>query len=488
MSQNIRKTALIVVGATFFTLLCNAPLLILGNHVFFQRAMINIDYSIAAALALLMRSPTLLGVTLPILFGLDIAFSFSPAYHFSPQSTAQALADLGKVSPVYLIVLFIIFLAYVFFAVWMALIIISECTKQFKNKKNAAIFAATLLIIAVTAAWQDHKSVRQQSPDVRDDDSNFASSTTNNLYTALKTYHASQEIQSSVDSSSQPNVLDTWPGFDESQPSSVLLIMVESLGLPTDPELNQFQLEHLLDLGHLDNISIHQGSTSFNGSTVPGELRELCSIQVTTLRPDLSATASRCLPERFKSMGYHTTAIHGFVGSMFSRNIWYEQLGFHDVFFAADLTINNPQTKRCGVAFNGICDNEVWNFIIARESTMAGKPRFTYWLTLSAHLPLGPDETTREQARRDCSRYEALTDNLPVCLLLHQHRVLFSRIAQSVSSGHFSDTVIILVGDHAPPFIQQRYRQRFSDNQVPFVVIDIAPDHPPDAKEQPFHE
>lgn len=478
------------IGALLFMVLCNAPLLLLGNLVFLQRALINVDYSLMGGAALLaMRSPLLLTLAVATTLTLDFIFSFSPAYHFSVSSVSQALIDLEQVAPVYSAAIVIAVATCVALVTWAAVHTILACTDRFRDTKRNLVFAASLFLTAAAAAGLDWQHGRQKLSDIHTGDINFASSTSKYLYTAIKTFQTSDAIVPDINSPpAQPGTLKTWMNDSGRLPANIILIVVESLGLPLDPELNRFQLEPLSGLAMADRVSVRMGTTSFSGSTVPGELRELCSIQTASLRPDLSAIADNCLPEWAKGKGYRTTAIHGFSRSMFSRNIWYRQLGFDQVFFAADISRWTPGVKRCGIAFNGICDDEAWQFVVDHATGAGNVPRFTYWLTLSAHLPLGSDEPTRRQASHDCSRHPALTDNYPVCLLLHYHRALFLKIAQSVSSGHFSDTVIILVGDHAPPFIQQRYRQRFSDNQVPFVVIDIAPDHPPDAKEQPFHE
>lgn len=255
----------------------------------------------------------------------------------------------------------------------------------------------------------------------------------------------------------------------------MILIIVESLGAPVAPDVADLQLQSLLQLDALSGVSVTRGSIPFHGSTVPAELRELCSVRSGTLHPDVTAIAAACLPLQLRQHGYHGTAIHGFSGSMFSRNLWYRQLGFDDIRFAPDVLRLKPDASRCGIAFNGICDQDAWDFLLDQVLDDERERQFIYWLTLSAHLPLVADEQRGEQAHRDCAVLSDLQTQFPVCLLIHQHRSLFTRIAGTVASGRFRDTLLIVVGDHAPPFIRPPYRQVFSDTHVPYLIIDIAP-------------
>lgn len=226
----------------------------------------------------------------------------------------------------------------------------------------------------------------------------------------------------------------------------------------------------------MPGVTVDQDSTPFHGSTVAAEIRELCRQRTATLHPEATAIAPACLPRKLRANGYHSTAIHGFSGSMFSRNRWYRQLGFDDIHFAAGILGRHVQATRCGLAFNGVCDHDTWDFLVDQVLESGHERQFIYWLTLSAHLPLVAGEAVAGQAARECAAQPGLQVDTPVCLLIHQHRTLFARIATAVASGRFRDTLFIVVGDHAPPFVRQRYRLAFSATHVPYLVIHVAPE------------
>jgi phosphoglycerol transferase MdoB-like AlkP superfamily enzyme len=164
-------------------------------------------------------------------------------------------------------------------------------------------------------------------------------------------------------------------------------------------------------------------------------------------------------------------AIHGFLGTMFSRNRWYPSLAFDDVWFAPELDERIVKATRCGIAFHGICDSEVWNLIGDIASGNSGSKQFIYWLTLTAHLPMeNPDKSSSES----CESFDMLVQHPELCNLVLQQRKLFSNIATHISSRKLTNTRILLVGDHMPPFLDNDIRSFFNSEYVPFIDIQIS--------------
>jgi phosphoglycerol transferase MdoB-like AlkP superfamily enzyme len=246
-------------------------------------------------------------------------------------------------------------------------------------------------------------------------------------------------------------------------------VVVESLGEFLDRNLNDYQLEPLLRLKDQVGVRVQTGAVGFEGSTVPGELRELCGIRLLTVNPSVSVLQTEtCLPRTFHNLGYRTTAIHGFLGTLFSRNRWYPSLGFDDIWFAPELDRKIKNAKRCGIAFHGLCDTEIWNLI---EKLVTRKPptnQFIYWITLSAHLPI---ENLPTESQKHCNGFEVMARHPDLCSLVLKQRELFSRIAKSIGEKKINNTRILIVGDHAPPFLDARVRSFSDPANVPFIDI-----------------
>jgi hypothetical protein len=246
----------------------------------------------------------------------------------------------------------------------------------------------------------------------------------------------------------------------------IVLVVVESWGL-----FNNHHSEDLLSAiyseGGLSNrYEIQQGSVPFVGTTVYGEVRELCGssygFAVEQARP---RELTHCLPERLNGLGYQTTAVHGMDGRLFARNEWYANVGFKDNWFQDRLLAAGLQ--QCGGAIRGVCDSSISSWITQRLQSSKG-PQFIYWMTLNSHLPLAVPSGLANGAACDvlppavssgalCSWYQLIAN-------VHQS---IAQMARTVTRP----TVFIIVGDHAPPFANETIRDLFSQSQVPYIIL-----------------
>jgi len=407
------------------------------------------------------------GLGAALILILDVVFSIAPAYHFSLSSVVDSIRDfvslepafmLVEISKVTLIVLVSAFLVYL----------------SLKKAQSLKIIAMTSLVSAITVTFLD---IRFSANALSDSDaytlnSNIAASSINSLRVAFSTADHDAQVQhfSPMESASElfRNSLET--GSNRFQ--TTILIMVESLGEFMNPEVNYFQMEPILALKNQTGLVVNRGVVEFEGSTVPGELRELCGIKLLAVHPDSSILPiEKCLPRIFHDLGYRTLAIHGFSGAMFSRNRWYPSFGFDDVWFAPELDAQIVKAKRCGIAFRGMCDNEVWKLIEELVSNESESKQFIYWLTLSAHLPV---ENPNKSSSDSCASFDILVQRPALCNLVLQQRKLFTNIATDINKRKLANTRIILVGDHPPPFVNSEIRSFFNTELVPYVDIQIS--------------
>jgi hypothetical protein len=253
------------------------------------------------------------------------------------------------------------------------------------------------------------------------------------------------------------------------EPPNIVLVVVESWGLPLDLGLARAITAPYSDPAITGKYRVVNGTAPYPGLTVPGEARELChsTMGFGILRLS-SEQAQRCLPDQLRARGYESTAIHGYAGEMFYRAAWYRKVGFDRTWFAADLKgIGLPQ---CGGAFPGICDGAIANFIgSSLLSSKRPQPEFIYWVTLNSHLPVParpalPDDNA-------CAARAELRDSAALCSWFRLVRAVHQSVSRIATGALARPTIFVLVGDHAPPFGDPQLRGQFSATQVPYVML-----------------
>lgn len=245
----------------------------------------------------------------------------------------------------------------------------------------------------------------------------------------------------------------------------VLLIVVEALGAPVMPEGMTIFAADWDRPEWRRRYDVRHGTTRYFGSTTNGELRELCNrwAHYSTFAP----VRADCLPRRFRSAGYRTTAIHTFGGEIFNRREWYPAIGFDRTVFAEDLF--RAGARRCPGVFPGACDADV-PALIARRLAKATEPQFVYWLTLNTHLPVVADGALgTERCTIGPDRWR--NDFPALCRLFQLHHVLADRISDMAMSADFPETDILIVGDHKPPIFDRAANERFDPQRVPWIYL-----------------
>jgi hypothetical protein len=438
---------------------------IVSSLVFVQRGLVNIDYFLLFLLFLPL-GPLWATLALCALLCIDIIFAIAPAFHFSVASVVASATDLFALDPTYLLTES----AKLATLVVLFGIAISQIAKSIDSKRTAVLTCGVLAILAV-GLDQSFSLGSMKQEDLPFGNPNIANSTVNDVRIALATYNERAGITDQaapINSASKTTGLFTGSGTDNER---LVLVVVESLGEPVDPASARFLWEALDAIDALPHVTVERGSVPFEGSTVPGELRELCGVRMLVVHPSPEAISGLdCLPDRLRRQGYTSTAIHGFSGLLFSRNLWYPELRFDRVMFAPDLRDSHGFEERCGLAFSGVCDRDVWAAIVDELDANDSGKGFIYWLTLTAHLPtVAPTEAETAQ----CVKSGAAADSPKACALLTHHRRLFEAMAASVRSGGLRGTRILLVGDHSPPFLEAPVRSRFEASRVPWVDLII---------------
>jgi len=258
------------------------------------------------------------------------------------------------------------------------------------------------------------------------------------------------------------------PGGSNGDLPNVVLVLVESWGLAIDTPLKEALVEPYLQPNVSAQYEVIRGSVPFNGPTIPGEGRELCGSRIGFhLLTAPAADLQSCLPARLADLGYETIGVDGMSGHMFDRSTWYGTIGFQERWFHEQF---QPQgLPDCNGALVGTCDADIAAWIGRRLDADSSRPKFIHWMTLNSHLPVPVPLSLPNAA--PCSAAEGLQPDSPLCswyqLVANVHR----SVAQLALDPLGRPTVFVIVGDHAPPFGDPSLRDRFSQSDVPYVVL-----------------
>ncbi|WP_062346763.1 sulfatase-like hydrolase/transferase [Novosphingobium sp. CCH12-A3] len=248
---------------------------------------------------------------------------------------------------------------------------------------------------------------------------------------------------------------------------NLVIILVESLGEPTDPYDRKLWEKSWLRPEWNQRYAVSSGSSLYYGSTTNAELRELCGIWIHYT--DYDFKHSNCLPKKFAKAGFETTAIHSFQGSFFEREQWYPLLGFQKRMFADDL-LAQKGIAPCEGVFPGACDRDVPQLIKQKLQQEPDQRKLVYWLTVNSHLPVGSKDSLHTKACKLGT--EEWRSQFPMlCRLYTVHAELSDALTRTILAGDMPETDILIIGDHMPPFFQRTIRTRFDTGRVPWVYL-----------------
>jgi hypothetical protein len=261
-------------------------------------------------------------------------------------------------------------------------------------------------------------------------------------------------------------VLDTGLTPDRERGRNVIVVIVESLGVPSNPADKALFDRIWNKQAWSARYDVSEGVTPYYGSTTTAEMRELCGLWADV--PEVDFGSTRCLPWKFRDAGFRTVAMHSFDGAMFQRQSWYPKVGFEKRLFMDDLL--KLHATRCSGIFDGVCDRDVPHIIGNYLRANSDKPNFVYWLTLNAHLPV-PTNGSLETA--DCRLGDADLDrDFPsLCRNYAIHKQVADALTAEIMRPDFPDADILIVGDHMPPYFERSIRQRFDQAHVPWIML-----------------
>lgn len=238
--------------------------------------------------------------------------------------------------------------------------------------------------------------------------------------------------------------------------TDLVLIIVESMGMPNIDEerhklFSSFRLSEIVK-----KYDVVEGSVLARGSTIHGEIRELCGGRLP--RGLFGGSGDGCIPRVMTHAGYDATAIHANYPKMYGRNEWYPKIGFNNYINTSspELPYNHFDDR-----WGSVLDTSLIDWMESRQKPQGNV--FEYVLTVSTHLPavLLPGVSVWGSCRKNMTEH--------ACIHLANLKMVIDKIGTYAIRR--KNTTFVIVGDHPPPFVSHASRIGFKDFEVPYVIL-----------------
>lgn len=442
--------------AAFLIALAQLPFWILQTRVEIQRPLINLDLIVAILIMCWSRG---LGVAaLCLAWLVEVNQDVSASYRFVGAADLVDAVRFMDLVKLHLIVSWQ--LALVLFVFVLCAFLLQRMADR------PASMAAPLVLLGVLAFVCDGVNGSNRTFGLARDrfviDANIAGSPSMVTIRMLRTAWAAKSEP--MGRMPEPVAFQHALAWHDNHPqSTVLLVLVESMGLPQSIALRDWMAAQV-DTPEVERRwTVQRTTEAFHGSTVYGELRVLCGLKGHYSRLTASDEA-QCLPQRFLQSGGHALGLHGFNMRMFDRAHWWRDMGLEPQDFSEDLL--RPGDVHCNDAFPGVCDGVV----LRRAAALAEAPsRLVYVVTLDTHLPLPThDVAVSPELAALCTQAHATRDSCQ--MIVRQSWALHQLEVDLVHMAH--PPLVVISGDHAPPFLDSETRGEFDPARVLGFILE----------------
>ncbi len=438
------------------TALPNLPILVVRGVLHLKGSVLDVDFFLLALL--LCGSPVLASVLFLLTYALELVRLLDALYYFSRNDPLFAARFVVELRPTLVAAWAAAFVAVAGLALWAWRAVLPRVRGR---RLWRAALPVALVLLALTAVDQVRGFMllgenRHARAGYRAVDEVL-------LRVPALALHPVPVVPVAAADSSASAPLWNAAAFAQRR-ENVLLVNVESMGQLLDRQGAQREFALFHDAALEQRYAVHSGTVRFTGSTVAGEMRELCRLRTGMFISSATlAGRSPCLPAQYRDAGYDTAAFHGFRSTMFQRAQWYPLLGFTRTTFLADMA----DLPACDGAFYGACDRAVAHTLQQRlQAHAAGafRPQFLYWMTLNSHLPVNQAQAPAGEC--------PITAGSAVCAQLLYVQDVLRSVRAIALDPKIGRTAIVIVGDHAPPFLRPEDRSRFDPGNVPFVYLE----------------
>lgn len=270
-----------------------------------------------------------------------------------------------------------------------------------------------------------------------------------------RTYLLASQSKYSVTAKPTPdNTFYALVKQEESPPPQLVLMLVESWG-----EKKNALASIVGDIAGQGFQIVKYGFTTYRGSTLSGEFRELCSKYVQPSDGLIDEMKSlKCAPQYLHDKGYQVVGLHGYSKTFYARTTFWTRFGIQQQIFGDDLKAQ----PHCPGPFLGICDENLIQDGITRLDA-AKAPTFLYMLTLSSHEPVDPEALVSRGA---------YFNEIPVAhpTQIVTRRAISSLVSDLKARQSKACTLVYITGDHQPPSASAK-GGIFEAGKVPYLVF-----------------
>lgn len=439
--------------------------------IFMDRAIFVVEYFILFAFAKFIK-PLLLAALFAFLFFLDMVLSIAPGFYLKETGLRDTLSSLFDINASYLLaivimVISIFVISYFFFK------------KIPKHDTNNNFRNFTLPILILATAFFIIAADRVASPNEAKDEYesmvnvNISSIISRRVVLDFVFHKIGSPIPTAYNVPSATsrvfNFLRDEKELKHKAVNNIVLVVVESLTYFHEENANKLVWQGLNQEKIKENYNIIYGDVPHSGPTVAGELRELCQISIQTVAPKVDLLPIEdCLPNIAANWADRSIAFNGFSRHMFDAATWYSGIGFDTTYFIDDLMREYENVPTCGTTFHAICDEFMADRILREMRNHVDETKFIYWMTFQGHLPL--KTIPENDFRLDCSLSQS--SKVPqLCLSIETNNKVIEKIASIASSPEGRNSIYIIVGDHAPPFLSKSIRKHVIFDRVPYAIL-----------------
>ncbi len=440
---------------------------VFGLIVFFPRSIFYYEYAFVL-LALWLFKKTWPSILLFIsIFILDVFTLFSSLFLFQLNEFIASIqfADLYKFN-------FSQFLLVLLGTAFSCLIIIVLKRSQKYIHHNTKTFLyifvfiySTIFLIDITngnSVFYDIE-IAEREKHREKDHKNLASSLLFDQFKVLTTV-----------SNNKPIILQdssiTFSTFINDTIGNQMTIVVESWGAIADNEIQKKFNQSLIREFNKEGYTVTTGLCRYYGSTTAAGLRELTNSkgEYGYFMDKNSDTTIKSIFNYKNKQKYDTYAFHPFTGRMFSRSIWWKNLGTKALYFRDNYLKDYPNDHQNIVNeshFPAIKDEAFFDYI--NNITKNSSKKYVYYLTVNSHLPYQQIIVDLNlDSSLDLKKLKLV--NEAKYQLIHIKNFI-NYVAHNISINKWDKVVI--VGDHTPPFYTKQERSFYKVGVVPYMVI-----------------
>jgi hypothetical protein len=257
------------------------------------------------------------------------------------------------------------------------------------------------------------------------------------------------------------------------QPDSVgvkkeVLILVEAWGLINNTELQHEILQPLYKLNANHAYEINEGHAPYKYLTQAGEFREITGYLFHSYQVQSDLVKQNSLFIKKQQQGFHVIGMHGFTSQFYKRNEIWPALGVQETWFAEDF--RHLSMPLCGnLFFHGICDTAISSWMLGNMNRQPERKEFYYWVTLNTHMPVVEIHDNSFNNFAEKWKKQGVAES--ILQIAYQHQQFFSDLAIKLNDPHSPKAHVLLVGDHAPPFVDPAERKMYDPKFVPYVDL-----------------